>query len=104
MPAIQQGQPYKLGPRRWGLRYYDRYGVRRRKSPFPSRSAALEHFRSIIEPELRGEPIPLPDLTLSGLVEVYLERHAAGVRPRTIVTLRERLAHAVRAFGDVPLR
>jgi hypothetical protein len=38
------------------------------------------------------------------VVEVYLTRHAATVRPRTITTLRERLAHAVRAFGDVPLR
>lgn len=33
-----------------------------------------------------------------------MERHAANVRPRTIATLRERLSHAERAFGDVPLR
>jgi integrase len=56
-----------------------------------------------IEPELRGEPVPAPDLTLAELVDLYLERHAASVRPRTITTLRERLVHAVRAFGDVPL-
>ena len=40
---------------------------------------------------------------LDGLVALYLERHAASVRPRTIVTLRERLEHATRAFGTVPL-
>jgi hypothetical protein len=43
------------------------------------------------------------ELTLAELVALYLERHAATVRPRTITTLRERLAHALAAFGDVPL-
>ena len=52
MPAIQRGQAYRLGPNRWGLRYYDGSGARRRKSPFPSKSAALAHYRDIIEPEL----------------------------------------------------
>src|SRR5829696_154577 len=104
MPATQHGQPYRLGRNRWGLRYYDAEGVRRRKSPFPSKSAALTHYRDVIEPQLRGEPAAMPDLTLSGLVDVYLERHAATVRPRTIATLRERLAHATRAWGDIPLR
>jgi integrase len=104
MPATQHGQPYRLGPNRSGLRYYDANGQRRRKSPFPTKSAALQHYRDHIEPQLRGEPAPMPDLTLSGLVDLYLERHAATVRPRTIATLRERLAHATRAFGNVPLR
>jgi integrase len=104
MPAIQRGQAYRLGPNRWGLRYYDHDGARRRKSPFPSKSAALAHYRDVVEPHLRGEPAPAPELTLAELVDLYMERHAATVRPRTIVTLRERVAHAVRAFGDVPLR
>lgn len=104
MPAIQRGQAYRLGPNCWGLRYYDQEGVRRRKSPFPSKSAALAHYRDVVEPQLRGEPAPAPELTLAELVELYLERHAASVRPRTIATLRERLVHATRAFGDVPLR
>lgn len=104
MPPVQRGQAYRIGPNRWGLRYYDAEGVRRRKSPFPSKSAALAHYRDVIEPQLRGEPAPMPDLTLSGLVDLYLTRHAASVRPRTIATLRERLAHATTAFGDVPLR
>lgn len=116
MPPTQRGQPYRLGPNRWGLRYYDADGKRRRKSPFPSRSAALAHYRDVIEPQLLGEPVPLPELTLGELVPLYLERHAASVRPRTVQTLRERLAHkrdpkrgkecrcATCAFGDVPLR
>lgn len=104
MPATQRGQAYKLSSGKWGLRYYDGDGVRRRKTPFPSKSAALKHYRDVIEPRLRGEPAPLPELTLAELVELYLERHAAGVRPRTIATLRDRLRHAIAAFGDVPLR
>ena len=86
MPAIQRGQAYRLGPNRWGLRYYDVDGVRRRKSPFPSKSAALTHYRDVIEPGLRGEPAPMPELTLGEFVPVYLERHGASVRPRTIQT------------------
>jgi integrase len=104
MPAIQRGQAYRLGPNRWGLRYYDAAGARRRKSPFPSKSAALAHFRDIIEPELRGEPAPMPELTLAEFVPLYLERHSASVRTRTIATLRERLRHALTAYGEVPLR
>jgi integrase len=103
MPATQRGQAYRLGPNRWGLRFYDADGNRQRKSPFPTKSAALAHYRTIIEPQLRGEPAALPDLTLAAFIELYLERHAASVRPRTIATLRDRLQHATRAFGAIPL-
>jgi integrase len=103
MPPLQRGQAYRLAPGKWGLRYYDASGERRRKSPFASKSAALAHFRDVIEPELLGEPAKLPDPTLSDFVELYLERHAANVRPRTIATLRERLGHATKAFGEIPL-
>jgi integrase len=104
MPAIQRGQAYRLRPNRWGLRWRDREGVRRRKSPFPSKSAALAHYRDVIEPELHGEPAPVPELTVSEFVELYLERHGATVRPKTIDALRWRLGVAERAYGDVPLR
>jgi integrase len=104
MPATQRGQAYKLAPGRWGLRYYDQDGVRRRKSPFPTKTAALDHYRQAIEPMLRGEPAARPELTLAELVELYLERHAAAVRERTIWTLRDRLRYALAAFGDEPLR
>src|SRR3954451_21816425 len=99
MPPIQRGQAYRLGPNRWGLRYYDAAGRRRRKSPFPSKSAALAYYRHVTEPELRGDVPMRPDFRLSGFVTLYLERHGATVRPRTISTLRERLRHAERAFG-----
>jgi integrase len=104
MPQTQRGQAYKLASGKWGLRYYDEQGNRRRKSPFPSKSAALTHYRNIIEPQLRGEPAPRPELTLSEFVALYLDRHAANVRRRTIKTLRERLSHAERVYGNVPLR
>jgi integrase len=104
MPPVQRGQAYRLGPNRWGLRYYDADGERRRKSPFPTKSAALAHYRDVIEPQLRGEPAPMPELMLAQLVDLYLERHATAVRASTITTLTERLSHAVRDLGDVPLR
>jgi hypothetical protein len=59
MPAIQRGSAYRLGPNRWGLRYYAD-GRRQRKSPFPSKSAALAYYRDVIEPQLRGDPAPIP--------------------------------------------
>jgi integrase len=103
MPRIQRGEPYKLGKGRWGLRYYDRDGERRRTpEKFPSMSVALAHYRDVIEPTLNGET-PRRDLTLAELIEVYLERHAVSVRPRTISTLRDRLRHALAAFGDEAL-
>jgi hypothetical protein len=104
MPAIQRGSAYRLGPNRWGLRWRDREGIRRRKSPFPSKSAALGHYRDVIEPELRGEPAPTRELTLAEFVALYLERHAATVCARTIDAVRWRLGIATAAFGDVPLR
>jgi hypothetical protein len=82
MPPTQHGQPYRLGPTRWGLRFYDAEGVRRRKSPFPSKSAALQYYRDVIEPELRGETPAAPDLTLAELVEVYLERTPPRCAPQ----------------------
>src|SRR5436190_4209810 len=104
MPAEQRGQADRVGRGRWRLRYYDRDGSRRTKSPFSSKSTALAYYRDVIEPALRANRVAAPDLTLASFVPLYLERHSASVRPRTIETLRERLAHALSAFGDVPLR
>jgi hypothetical protein len=100
MPPVQRGQAYRLGHNRWGLRYYDADGVRRRKIPFPTKSAALAHYRDVIEPQLRGEPV---QLTLDEFVPLYLDRHAVRVRPKTVTSLRERLAYARQAFGGIPL-
>ena len=62
MPA-QRGTAYRLGPDRWGIRYADAAGHKHRKSPFPSKSAALKHYRDVIQPHLLGEPVAMPDLT-----------------------------------------
>lgn len=102
MPASQRGQLDRLPSGRWRLRWYDHEGARRSKT-FPSKSAAHRHYRDVIEPQLRGEPVPMPELTLAEFVPVFLARHAAGVRPRTTQALRQRLGYAIRAFGDVPL-
>lgn len=104
MPPTQRGQAYQLGPKRWGVRYYDAAGKRRRQSPFPSRSAALAHYRNVIEPQLRGEPVRMPELTFAEFVPLFLERHGASVRKRTIDALRWRLTQAEEAFGPIPLR
>jgi integrase len=105
MPALQRGQAYRLKGGGWGLRYRDATGKRRRAKglSWPTKNAALKHFRDVIEPRLRGRPEPPPELTLAELVEHYLDRHAATVRTRTIALLRERLAYATRAYGDLPL-
>lgn len=78
MPQIQRGEAYRLGPKRWGVRYYDTSGVRRRKSPFPSKSAALAHYQDVIELQLRGERTGLPELTLA--VHSALSRAPCGKR------------------------
>ena len=105
MPATQRGQAYRLGPDRWGLRYYDAAGRRRRKSPFPyqERRARPLPRRDRARAARRGRR-RCPSSRSPSSCELYLERHAAGVRPRTIAALRERLGYATRAFGDVPLR
>jgi integrase len=57
----------------------------------------------VIEPRLRGEAVALPELTFAELAERFLERHGSVRSPRTVRTLRERLARPLEAFGDVPL-
>ncbi|MGH3006527.1 MAG: tyrosine-type recombinase/integrase [Gaiellaceae bacterium] len=104
MPADARGHVRRLPSGKWQLRYYDDAGKRRAAGVFASRSAAFAHYRDVLEPRLRGALAPLPELTLAELVDLYLERHAATRRGRTIRSLRERLVHATRAYGDVPLR
>jgi integrase len=102
MPALQRGQAYRLNGGRWGLRYYDNDGKRQRVSPFPSKSAALQHFRDVIEPGRGSGATPTP-LTFAELVEVYIARHAQLRSASTIRTLRHRLARPLRAYGSVTL-
>jgi integrase len=101
MPALQRGSVRKLRSGKHQLRYYDAAGARKNGGVYATRSAAFAHYRDVIEPRLRGEQ---PEMTLDQLVEVYLERHGAVRRGRTISTLRERLAYATSVYGSTPLR
>jgi hypothetical protein len=104
MPQVQRGSAYKIAGSRWGLRYYDATGARRRKTPFPSKSAALRYYRDFIEPGRNGGVVKAPCKTLAEFVPIFLERHGATVRERTIKTLKYRLGYAVKAFGGAELR
>src|SRR4029453_7365599 len=70
---------------------------------FAWRTEALNHYRDEVAPRLTGRPTPRRDLTYSGLVEVFLERHAIVARPRTIAELRWRLKQSEAKFGTIPL-
>ena len=104
MPAEQRGQPYRLGPGRWGLRYRDASGARKRKSGFASRSEAYAHYRDVIRPQLLGLPGHTADVTF-GVV-----RASSGVTPcaheasSTGATLRDWLVRPRKAFGRTKLR
>jgi integrase len=110
MPATQRGHARRLPSGKWQLRYYDADGKRRSGGVFPTKSAALDHYRdlNVRDPERfqSGDGsvsrLPRPE-TFSELVDVYLERHAVTRRARTIATLRQRLAYATRDYGTVPL-
>ena len=97
MPPIQRGSVRRLAGGRHQLRYYDAEGERHTGGSFPTRSAAFQHYRDVIEPRLRGEK---PQLTLRELADKYLDRHALIRKPSTIRTLRHRLARPLDAYGE----
>lgn len=101
MPALQRGSARRLPSGKWQLRYYDHSGNRQTGGVFGSKTAALAHYREVIEPELNGEPEP--ELTLRGLFDLYLERHTAIRSPRTIRSLRERMKRPLDSYGDTTL-
>jgi integrase len=104
MPATQRGHARRLPSGLWQLRYYDADGQRHNGGTFPTKTAALHHYRDQVAPRLNG-PSPTRDLTLSEFVaDVYLPRHSMIRRPNTIRALRERLARPNAAYGDVSLR
>jgi integrase len=104
MPATQRGHARRLPSGKWQLRYYDNDDVRRTGGVFQSKTAALDHYRDVIEPRLRGEPGAAPDLTLRELADIYQQRHAQLRSPATIRTLRHRLKRPLDAYGDITLR
>jgi integrase len=85
------------------LRYRDNQGEHRSAGVFPSKTAALDHYRDVIEPKLTGTPAPKPDMTLAEIVDVYLERHGQIRSARTIRSLRERLQRPLSIYGAVAL-
>lgn len=101
VPADARGHARKLPSGKWQLRYLDREGRRRSGGAFASKTEALRHWREVIEPEVSGL-VPRHDLNLQALVDRFLDRHVAT--PRTIDTLRHRLARPLAKFGDVRLR
>ena len=89
MPATQRGSGVQDRPEPLGA------SLLRRHRQAPPQVAVPVQVR-------RARPLPrrdrtaaagrgpgLPELTLAEFVPLYLERHAASVRPRTITTLRE---------------
>ena len=104
MPAEQRGEAIRLRSGWWVLRYRDASGRRQRVrtsegriARFKTKTAALNQYRDVIAPQLRGER-PVTVYTLGEFVPIFLERHAIGVRERTISTLRDRLRHPITAF------
>ena len=71
MPAEQRGSPYKTSGG-WGVRWVE-HGKRRHHSGFPSKSAALAHFRDVVRPRLVGASTIDPSITLAEFVELYLD-------------------------------
>jgi integrase len=103
MPAEARGHVRKLPSGKWQLRWYDRKGVRHSGGAFPTKSEAWNHYRDVIEPELHGRPAARRDLTLSELVDTFLERHETIAQPATIATLRNRMKRPLDDFGETTL-
>jgi integrase len=103
MPPVQRGHARRLPSGRWQLRYYDQDGERRTGGAFATKSAALDHYRQVIEPQLHESQVKFLPRTLAELADVYLERHAPLRSPSTIRTLRHRLRRPLDAYGDCTL-
>jgi integrase len=100
VPSVQRGQVYKRNGR-FGFRYYDGDGVRRRKGGYATKSEAAAVLGNILD-GIRLGPLARRDLTVSELVDEYLAQHIA--EENTIATLRALLRkHVVPVFGDTRL-
>lgn len=95
--SAQRGSVY---PTRdgYGIRWRES-GQRQFRSGFRTKTEARRWFREEVAPRLdRGGPSAA--ITFDDFCDLFLLRHAATVSPRTIATLRERLAPARVNFGD----
>src|SRR5207249_1748283 len=82
---------------------YDREGRRRSGGAFPSKSAALSHYRDVVEPEINGRAPVRRDVTLQELADTFLERHGTIASATTVATLRARLRRPLEAYGTTLL-
>ena len=106
MPADQRGSARKLPSGLWQLRYFVGEGKERKRlsgGVFKTETAAHRHFRDVIEPELNGRPVARRDLTLSELVDLFLERHGKVAKPATVKTIRWRMKRPLDEYGDTLL-
>lgn len=103
MPAEARGHVRKLPSGKWQLRWYDRAGRRRSGGAFPTKSEAWAHYRDVVEPELQGRLPARRDVTLTELVDKFLDRHRKVAQPATVATLRNRMKRPLDDFGDTTL-
>ena len=101
MAAEQRGSVYRTSTG-VGIRWIEN-GRRRFRSGFETKRDARRWFEDEVRPRLRGRRRESSSSTLAEFSETWLRAHAADVEPGTITTLRYRLAHALEAFGHVPL-
>ncbi len=91
MPAEQRGSAYRLKRKgKWGVRWREQ-GRLLHKSPFNSKTEALNYYRDEIAPRLAGHGSEGRRLTFREFAVKYLAAHSANVQPSTIHVLRERL-------------
>src|SRR5918995_1372791 len=102
MPAEARPRARRLPSGKWQLRYTVD-GEVSSGGAFASKTEALNHYRDVIEPDLHGTPAARRDVTLSELVDTFLDRHETVAKPRTIKTLRCRMQRPLDVFGDTPL-
>jgi hypothetical protein len=88
MPPLQRGHVRKLPSGKVQLRYYDGDGNRQTGGVFKSKSAALKHYRDVIEPQLDGNP-EAPPKTFTELVDVFLKRLETIRSARTVRSMNE---------------
>src|SRR5919201_2905584 len=104
MPANQHGSVVKRGSC-WQARYRDEKGQQRGEGGFPTRTAARDWLDDRIKEVAalrRGDLIPVAHRpqTVTGLLDLFEERHGQNIDPATLRKLQAQLKHARAAFGD----
>jgi integrase len=104
MPPANTGHFYELADGSWGVQYRLPDGSRRKRSGFRNKTAARAWHAENVLPAANGrKPVDARELTLQDLTDRYLERHGRIRSPRTIRSLRERMARPLDEYGEVTL-